>query len=80
MRNSERSRFEFKSGTKVRWTDNGVKFYGEVTIVKDDTCKVIFTNASKNCEAWIPDYTYYHKSELTILTEAEYLDAISESR
>lgn len=69
--------FRFERGTKVRWTDTlGRQYYGEVTIVTADSCKVMFSNTSSNCEAWFPEYDYYPEGELTIVDEVDFQKAV----
>lgn len=61
---------KFERGCKVKWSAQvGITAYGEVTIVREDDCKVMFDSS------YDLNYDYYPKSELTIVTEEEYAEA-----
>lgn len=46
----------FKRGDRVRMKDGDSWIHGEVTIVREDECKVMWD------EEWAPNYWYYPKS------------------
>ena len=51
---------EFKHGDHVRMLFEGVWHYGEITIIKEDMCKVMFEELN---------YDYYPKDDLQLMTE-----------
>jgi len=54
----------FKPGDRVRMlvsNDNKHYVHGEITIVTEDTCKVMFD------EDWAPNYWYYPKKDLELI-------------
>lgn len=54
---------DFKSGDRVRMKDRGEYVHGEVTIVTETECKVMFD------EDWAPHYWYYPKKDLELIEE-----------
>jgi hypothetical protein len=52
---------EFKQGDIVRMKVGDEYIHGEVTIIRDDKCKVMWR------EPWAPDYWYYPAKDLELV-------------
>jgi len=55
----------FKPGDRVRMKFDDEWVHGEITIVTEDTCKVMFD------EDWAPNYWYYPKKDLELIKSNE---------